>query len=143
MALERTLSIIKPNAVEDAHIGEIITRFEREGFKIVGMKFTQPSKEKLEGFYIEHRERPFFPSLINFMAFAPVVLIVLEGEDVVSRNRELMGATNPEEACEGSLRKLYARSLEANAVHGSDSIQSAEREISYFFDKSEIFSTFS
>lgn len=140
MACERTLSIIKPNAVEDGYVGDIIARFEQEGFEITGMRLTHLSKEKAEGFYIEHRERSFFPSLVNFMTSFPVVLMVLEREDAVAKNREVMGATNPQEAAEGTLRKLYARSLEANGVHGSDSVQSAEREISYFFDKSELFS---
>ena len=140
MAMERTLSIIKPNAVEDNHIGDIITCFEREGLRIAAMKLTHLSKEKAEGFYIEHKERTFFRSLVNFMTSAPVVLMVLEGENAVSKNREIMGATNPVEAAAGTLRKLYARSLEANAVHGSDSLQSAEREISYFFEKNDIYS---
>ncbi|MCY4644916.1 MAG: nucleoside-diphosphate kinase [Bacteriovoracales bacterium] len=140
MTIERTLSIIKPNAVEDGHIGDIMACFEREGLKIAAIRLTQLSKEKAEGFYIEHKERPFFGSLVNFMTSSPVVLMVLEGKDAVNRNRKIMGATNPAEAEEGSLRKLYARSLEANAVHGSDSLQSAEREISYFFEKGDIYS---
>ena len=99
-------------------------------------------KEKAEGFYIEHKDRPFFSSLVNFMTSGPVVLMALEGENAVAKNREIMGATNPEEAAEGTLRKLYARSIEANAVHGSDSPQSAEREISYFFEKDEVINRF-
>ena len=140
MAVERTFSIIKPNAVEAANIGNIIARFEKENLSIVAAKMTNLSKEKAEGFYIEHKERPFFGALVSFMTSGPVVLMVLEGEGAVSRNREIMGATNPEEAAEGTLRKLYAKSLEANAVHGSDSMASAEREISYFFEKTEIYS---
>jgi len=140
MAVERTFSIIKPNAVEASNIGNIIARFEKENLSIAAAKMTQLSKEKAEGFYIEHKERPFFGSLVGFMTSGPVILMVLEGENAVLRNREIMGATNPEEAAEGTLRKLYAKSLEANAVHGSDSQASAEREISYFFEKSEIHS---
>jgi len=138
MAVERTFSIIKPNAVEATNIGNIIARFETENLAPVAIKMTHLSKEKAEGFYIEHKERPFFGSLVSFMTSGPVVLMVLEGENAVLKNREIMGATNPEEAAAGTLRKLYAKSLEANAVHGSDSLSSAEREISYFFEKSEI-----
>ena len=140
MAIERTLSIIKPNAVEDGHIGDIFSHFEGEGFRVAAIRLTQLSKEKAEGFYIEHKDMPFFGSLIHFMTSSPVVLIVLEGVNAVSRNREIMGATNPAKAAEGTLRKLYARSLEANAIHGSDSLQNAEREISYFFEKNDIYS---
>ena len=138
MAIEKTFSIIKPNALVDNNIGNIIARFEREGLRIAGMKLTKLSKEKAEGFYIEHKERPFFNSLVSFMVSAPVVLMVLEGENAVERNREIMGATNPKDAKDGTIRKLYAASIEANAVHGSDSLQSAEREISYFFEKTEL-----
>ena len=136
--MERTLSIIKPNSTEDNNIGNIIGRFEKEGLRISACKLTKLSKEKAEGFYIEHKERPFFGSLISFMTSGPVVLIVLEGENAVARNREIMGATNPADAAEGTLRKLYAKSIEANSVHGSDSTSSAEREINYFFDKNEL-----
>jgi len=142
MSHERTLSIIKPNATTENNIGNIIARFEKENLRIAACKMAKLSKEKVEGFYIEHKERPFFGSLVNFMTSGPVVLIVLEGENAVARNREIMGATNPSEAAEGTLRKLYAHSLEANAVHGSDSANSAQREISYFFDKNEICSRF-
>ena len=140
MAIERTLSIIKPNAVSDNNIGNIVKRFEDEGLKISAMKLVTLSKEKAEGFYIEHKERPFFASLISFMTSGPVVLMALEGDDAVNRNREIMGATNPEEAKDNTLRKLYASSIEANAVHGSDSSTSAEREISYFFENTELYS---
>ena len=136
--MEKTFSIIKPNAVGDNNIGNIIARFEKEGLRIAAAKLTQLSKEKAEGFYIEHKERPFFGSLVNFMTSGPVVLMVLEGDNAIERNRQIMGATNPAEADEGTLRKLYAKSIEANAVHGSDSAQSAEREINYFFDKNEL-----
>jgi len=138
VTIEKTFSIIKPNALIDNNIGNIVARFEKEGLRIAGMKLAKLSKEKAEGFYIEHKERPFFNSLVTFMTSAPVVLLVLEGENAVERNREIMGATNPKDAKEGTLRKLYAASIEANAVHGSDSLQSAEREISYFFEKTEL-----
>jgi len=136
--MERTFSIIKPNAVQDNNIGNIISRFEKEGLRIAALKLTHLSKEKAEGFYIEHKERPFFGSLVGFMTEGPVVLMVLEGENAVEKNRKIMGATNPANAEEGTLRKLYAKSIEANAVHGSDSLASAEREINYFFDKNEV-----
>jgi len=142
MAVEKTFSIIKPNATEENNIGNIIARFEKEGLRLSAAKFTTLSKEKAEGFYIEHKDRPFFSSLVNFMTSGPVVLMALEGENAVMKNREIMGATNPEEAAEGTLRKLYASSIEANAVHGSDSPQSADREISYFFEKDEVINRF-
>lgn len=136
--MERTFSIIKPNAVADNNIGNIVARFEKEGLRIAAMKLTKLSKEKAEGFYIEHKERPFFGSLVGFMTEGPVVLMVLEGENAVEKNRKIMGATNPAQADENTLRKLYAKSIEANAVHGSDSQASADREINYFFDKNEV-----
>ena len=140
--MERTFSIIKPNAVADSNIGNIIARFEKEGLRIAALKLTKLSKEKAEGFYIEHKERPFFGSLVGFMTEGPVVLMVLEGENAVEKNRKIMGATNPAQAEEGTLRKLYAKSIEANAVHGSDSLASADREINYFFDKNEVSARF-
>ena len=136
--MERTFSIIKPNAVTDNNIGNIIARFEKEGLRIAALKLTHLSKEKAEGFYIEHKERPFFGSLVGFMTEGPVVLMVLEGENAVEKNRKLMGATNPANADEGTLRKLYAKSIEANALHGSDSQAAADREINHFFDKNEV-----
>lgn len=136
--MERTFSIIKPNAVADNNIGNIVARFEKEGLRIAALKLTHLSKEKAEGFYIEHKERPFFGSLVGFMTEGPVVLMVLEGENAVEKNRKIMGATNPANAEEGTLRKLYAKSIEANAVHGSDSQAAADREINYFFDKNEV-----
>lgn len=139
MALERTFSIIKPNAVEKNVMGEIISRFEKKGLSLAAVRLTKLSKEKAEGFYIEHKERPFFGSLVSFMTSGPVLLMVLEGENAVALNREIMGATDPSKAAAGTLRKDFADSIEANAVHGSDSINSAEREISYFFEKSDIF----
>ena len=140
--MEKTFSIIKPNAVEDNNIGNIVGRFEKEGLRIAAAKLVHLSKEKAEGFYIEHKERPFFGSLVGFMTSGPVLLMVLEGENAVEKNRKIMGATNPADAEEGTLRKLYAKSIEANAVHGSDSLASAEREINYFFDKNEVVNRF-
>ena len=136
--MEKTFSIIKPNAVLDNNIGNIIARFEKEGLRIAAFKLTTLSKEKAEGFYIEHKERPFFGELVTFMTSAPVVLMVLEGENAVDRNREIMGATNPADAADNTLRKLYAKSLGENAVHGSDSQAAAEREINYFFEPTEV-----
>ncbi len=138
MSMERTFSIIKPNAVEKNCMGEIIARFEKKGLRIAAAKFTRLSREKAEGFYIEHKDRPFFQSLVRFMTSAPVMLMVLEGENAVALNREIMGATDPAKAAEGTLRKDFADSIEANAVHGSDSPKSADREINYFFEKSEL-----
>ena len=119
-------------------MGEIITRFEKKGLRIAAAKFTKLSREKAEGFYIEHKERPFFGSLVQFMTSGPVLLMVLEGDGAVMLNREIMGATNPANAAPGTIRKDFADSIEANAVHGSDSLQSAQREIAYFFDKAEL-----
>src|SRR3954453_7845340 len=138
MAVERTLSIIKPNAVQKNVIGEIVSRFESRGLRIAAAKLTHLSREKAEGFYIEHKDRPFFQSLVHFMTSGPVLLMCLEGENAVMMNREIMGATDPAKAASGTLRKDFADSIEANAVHGSDSPKSAEREIAYFFDKAEV-----
>ncbi|WOX06410.1 nucleoside-diphosphate kinase [Microbulbifer pacificus] len=138
MALERTLSIIKPDAVAKNVIGEIESRFEKAGLSIVAMKMVQLSREKAEGFYAEHKERPFFKDLVDFMTSGPVVVQVLEGENAVKANRDLMGATNPKEAEAGTIRADFADSIDANAVHGSDSTTSAEREVSYFFSAEEI-----
>ncbi len=142
MAIEKTFSIVKPNAVEKNNIGKIIDRFESKGLRVSAAKFTKLSKEKAEGFYIEHKERPFFGSLVSFMTSGPVLLMVLEGENAVLANREIMGATDPSKAAAGTIRKDFADSIEANAVHGSDSLASAEREISYFFERSEVVSRF-
>lgn len=142
MAIEKTFSIIKPNSVSKNVIGEIITRFEKAGLRIAAAKFTRLSREKAEGFYIEHKDRPFFNSLVHFMTSGPVLLMCLEGENAVMRNREIMGATDPAKAAPGTIRKDFADSIEANAVHGSDSIKSAERELAYFFDKAEIIGRF-
>ncbi|MBY4678878.1 nucleoside-diphosphate kinase [Marinobacterium arenosum] len=133
MAIERTLSIIKPDAVAKNVIGEIETRFEKAGLKIVEMQMKRLSQAEAEGFYAEHKERPFFGELVAFMTSGPVVVQVLEGENAIALNRDLMGATNPQEAAEGTIRRDFAESIDANAVHGSDSAASAEREIAYFF----------
>jgi nucleoside-diphosphate kinase len=138
MALERTLSIIKPDAVGKNVIGQIISRFEEAGLQVVGAKLLQLSDAVAGGFYAEHKERPFYADLVAFMTSGPVVVQVLEGEGAIGRNRELMGATNPQEAAAGTIRADFAQSIDANAVHGSDSAASAEREISYFFASSEI-----
>lgn len=142
MAMEKTFSIIKPNAVIRNSIGKIVDRFETRGLRVAAAKFTRLSKEKAEGFYIEHKERPFFGSLVNFMTSGPVLLMVLEGENAVALNREIMGATDPAKAAPGTIRKDFADSIEANAVHGSDSTTSADREISYFFEKNEVIGRF-
>jgi nucleoside-diphosphate kinase len=138
MALERTFSIIKPNAVKKNAIGAIIDRFEKAGLKVAAAKMLVLDKPKAEGFYAEHKDRPFFGSLISFMTSGPVLLMVLEGENAVARNREIMGATDPNKAAPGTIRKDFADSIEANAAHGSDSPESAKREISYFFFGSEL-----
>jgi nucleoside-diphosphate kinase len=142
MANEKTFSIIKPNAVAKNNIGKIIDRFESKGLRIAAAKFTKLSKEKAEGFYIEHKERPFFGSLVGFMTSGPVLLLALEGENAVAMNREIMGATDPAKAAAGTIRKDFADNIEANAVHGSDSAAAAEREISYFFERSEVIGRF-
>ena len=133
MSVERTLSIIKPDAVAKNVIGEIYSRFEKAGLKIVSAKMLQLDDESAGGFYAEHKERPFYPDLIKFMTSGPVMIQVLEGEGAVLKNRDLMGATNPADADAGTIRADFASSIDANAVHGSDSVTSAEREIAYFF----------
>jgi len=138
MAIERTFSIIKPNAVAKSCVGAIVDRFEKAGLRVAAAKMLKLDTAKAEGFYAEHKERPFFGSLIKFMTSGPVLLMVLEGENAVLRNREIMGATDPQKAAAGTIRKDFADSIEANAVHGSDSIDSAKREIAYFFFGSEI-----
>ena len=138
MAVERTLSIIKPDAVAKNVIGEIVSRFEKAGLTVIASKMLQLSNEQAEGFYGEHKGRPFFPALVDFMTSGPVVVQVLEGENAIALNRELMGATNPQEADKGTIRADFAESIDANAVHGSDSSTSAEREVSFFFASSEI-----
>jgi nucleoside-diphosphate kinase len=138
MAVERTLSIIKPDAAGKNIIGKIYSRFETNGLQIVASKMLRLSDELAGGFYAEHRERPFFPALIEFTTSGPVVVQVLEGEGAIAKNRDLMGATNPQEAAEGTIRADFATSIDANAVHGSDSPESAAREIAYFFASSEL-----
>ena len=138
MAVERTLSIIKPDAVGKNVIGQIISRFEAAGLTIVAAKLVHLSDNLAGGFYAEHKERPFYPDLVAFMTSGPVVVQVLEGENAIAKNRELMGATNPQEAAEGTIRADFAESIDANAVHGSDSSESAAREVAYFFQAAEI-----
>lgn len=135
MAVERTLSIIKPDAVAKNVIGKIYSRFETNGLKIVAARMAQLSQAEAEGFYAVHKERPFFNDLVKFMISGPVMIQVLEGENAVARNRELMGATNPKEAAAGTIRADFAESIDANAVHGSDSAENAAIEIAYFFGK--------
>ncbi len=133
MPVERTLSIIKPDAVAKNVVGKIVSRFEDAGLKVVNMEMKRLSEAEAQGFYAEHRERPFFGDLVAFMTSGPVVVQVLEGENAISANRDLMGATNPQEAIAGTIRADFAQSIDANAVHGSDSATSAQREIAYFF----------
>ena len=133
MALERTLSIIKPDAVAKNVIGQIYTRFENAGLKIVAAKFTQLTQAEAEGFYAVHKERPFFNDLVKFMISGPVMIQALEGENAVLKHRELMGATNPKDAAPGTIRADFAESIDANAVHGSDSLENAAIENKYFF----------
>ena len=136
--MERTLSIIKPDGVAKNVIGEVIKRFETDGIKIAAMKMIQLTKIQARGFYAVHKERPFFDSLTDFMISGPIVVMVLEGKDVIARNRKLMGATNFEEADEGTIRKDYATNIEKNVVHGSDAPETAAFEIGYFFNDLEI-----
>ena len=138
MAVERTLSIIKPDAVAKNVIGKIYSRFESNGLKIVAAKMKHLSREEAEGFYAVHKERPFFAELVKFMTSGPVMVQVLEGENAVAKNRELMGATNPKEAAPGTIRADFASSIDANAVHGSDSLSNAAIEVAYFFGEQEI-----
>ncbi|MDY6943339.1 MAG: nucleoside-diphosphate kinase [Pseudomonadota bacterium] len=138
MSVERTLSIIKPDAVGKNVIGEIYSRFEKAGLQIVAAKMQQLSRAQAEGFYAVHRERPFFKDLVEFMISGPVMIQVLEGEGAIARNRELMGATNPKEAAEGTIRRDFAESIDANAVHGSDGPDTAAQEIRYFFSDLEL-----
>ena len=138
MAMERTLSIIKPDGVEKGVIGQVIARFEKAGLKPVAMRLAQLSKAEAEGFYAVHKARPFFNSLVQFMTSGPVVLMVLEGEGAVMKNREIMGATDPKKAVEGTIRKDFATDIEKNTVHGSDSPENAKIEVSYFFPEIEI-----
>ncbi len=138
MSIERTLSIIKPDATKRNITGKIISCFEESGLNIIAQKKILLTKERAEGFYSVHSDKPFFADLVNFMTSAPIIVQVLEGENAILKNREIMGATNPEEAEEGTIRKQFALSIEANSVHGSDSAETAIEEINYFFDESEI-----
>lgn len=140
MSIERTLSIIKPNAVRKNVIGDIFSRFESEGLRIVALQMIQMSFERAKEFYREHEEKPFYGNLCEFMSSGPICVQVLEGEDAISRNRSIMGATNPAEAAPGTIRDKYGDSLDENGVHGSDSPQSATREIEFFFSSNEIHS---
>jgi nucleoside-diphosphate kinase len=139
MALERTISIIKPDAVAKNVIGQIYTRFENAGLKVVAAKMKQLSRQEAEGFYAVHRERPFFNALVEFMVSGPVMIQVLEGDNAVAKNRELMGATNPKDAAAGTIRADFADSIDANAVHGSDSQENAAIEIAYFFPQTDVY----
>ncbi len=140
MAVERTLSIIKPDAVAKNVIGEIYSRFEKAGLEIVAARMTHLTREQAEGFYAVHKERPFFNALVDFMISGPVMVQVLEGDNAIAKNRELMGATNPEEAEKGTIRGDFAETIDANAVHGSDSPETAATEVAFFFKPDEIFS---
>ncbi len=137
--MERTLSIVKPDGVKKGLIGEIIRRFEAGGLKVVALKMIKMTKEQAEGFYQVHKNKPFFNSLTSFMSSGPVVVMVIEGEEAIKRNRELMGATDPREAGEGTIRKDFASDVEKNIVHGSDSPETARWEIDYFFPEEELF----
>ena len=138
MAVERTISIIKPDAVSKNVIGEIYSRFEKGGLRIIAAKMAHLSREDAEGFYAVHKERPFFKDLVSFMISGPVMIQVLEGEDAVAKHRELMGSTNPAQAAPGTIRADFAVSIDENAVHGSDSAENAALEIAYFFESDEL-----
>ena len=140
MTIEKTLSIIKPDAVSNQVIGQIITRFEQADLKIIAAKMIHLTKKQAEDFYAVHRSRPFFKDLVNFMIQGPVFIQVLQGEHAIQKNRDIMGATNPTEAAPGTIRADFAKSIDANAIHGSDSIDNAKQEIAFFFKKDEIFS---
>ena len=140
MAVERTLSIIKPDAVAKNVIGEIYSRFEKSGLKVIAAKMAHLSRNDAEGFYAVHRGRPFFDDLVKFMSSGPVMIQVLEGNDAILKNRDLMGATDPKKAAAGTIRKDFAQSIDANAVHGSDAVDTAQVEIAYFFPSSQVYS---
>jgi nucleoside-diphosphate kinase len=140
MAVERTLSIIKPDAVAKNVIGEIYSRFEKAGLKIVAARMAQLSRAEAEGFYAVHRERPFFKDLVDFMVSGPVMIQVLEGDNAIQKNRDLMGATDPKKAAPGTIRADFAQSIDANAVHGSDGPETAAVEVAYFFPTLQIYS---
>lgn len=138
MSTELTLSIIKPDAVAKSVIGQISSRFEKAGLRIVGAKMLHLSREQAEGFYAVHKDRPFFKDLVDFMISGPVMVQVLQGNSAVLKNRDLMGATNPKEAAPGTIRADFAESIDANAVHGSDSVENAAQEITFFFEPHEL-----
>jgi len=138
MSVERTLSIIKPDAVAKNHIGEIYDRFEKAGLKIIAARMKHMTPGEAEGFYAVHKERPFFKDLVKFMTSGPVMVSVLEGPNAVAKHREIMGATDPKKAAKGTIRADFARSIDENAVHGSDSLENARTEISYFFRTTEL-----
>lgn len=138
MAVERTLSMIKPDAVGKNHIGGIYTRFEAAGLRIVAARMLQLSEAQAQAFYAVHKERPFYASLVEFMTSGPIMIQVLEGDNAIAKNREVMGATNPAEAAEGTIRKDFAESIEANAVHGSDAPETAAEEIAFYFPEMDI-----
>ena len=138
MAVERTLSILKPDALEQGVAGKILTKLEEAGLKPVAMKMMHLTRPEAEGFYAVHKERPFFKSLVEYMTSGPVIVQVLEGENAVAKNREVMGATDPAKAAEGTIRKLFAKSIEANSAHGSDSVENARNEVAWFFAQTEI-----
>ena len=140
MAVERTLSIIKPDAVKKNAIGQIIARFEKSGLRVVAARMMLLSRTEAEGFYAVHRERPFFRDLVDFMTSGPVLVQVLEGKDAIAKNRELMGATDPKKAAKGTIRADFAESIDANAVHGSDGPETARTEVAYFFPACEVYS---
>ena len=140
MAQERTLSIIKPDAVKKNVIGQILARFEKAGLRVVAARMMHLSRAEAEGFYAVHRQRPFFKDLVEFMISGPVLVQVLEGDNAIARNRELMGATDPKKADKGTIRADFAESIDANAVHGSDSAENARTEVAYFFPACEVFS---
>lgn len=138
MALEQTLSIIKPDAVGKNHIGDIIARFEKGGLKVVAAKMLHLTQAEAEGFYAVHKDRPFFKDLVSFMITGPVLAMVLEGDNAIAKNRDLMGATDPKKAAPGTIRADFAKTIDENAVHGSDAPETAKSEIAYFFNKLEI-----
>jgi nucleoside-diphosphate kinase len=138
MALERTFGIIKPDAVKNGHTGEILTIIQKDGFRIAGMKMRRLAKHEAEAFYAVHKERPFYGGLVTFMTEGPVVVLALERENAIARWRELMGATNPANAAEGTIRKRFAEDIERNSVHGSDAVETAAQEIPFFFSSSEL-----
>ena len=140
MAVERTLSIIKPDAVAKNAIGQILARFEKAGLKVIAARMTHLSRREAEGFYAVHKGRPFFNDLVEFMVSGPVMVQVLEGDNAIAKNRELMGATDPKKAAAGTIRADFAQSIDANAVHGSDAPETAAVEIAYFFPSSQLFS---